>query len=417
MTAEGLDLERRRVQRRTLAVLVAGQIVSGVGIGAAVSMGALLVAAVTGHEAWSGMASTMTTLGAALVAVPLARLARRRGRRTSLSTGALAAALGALAVTGSAALGRPLLLLLSMAMMGFGTALTFQSRFAATDLSTDATRGRDLSLVVWSTTIGAVVGPNLAEPSEVVGRALGVPELTGGFVLAAAAQLIGALLYAVALRPDPLLLALDPLLLALGPRRAAAAGPGRRPAGGLATLRGSPVARRAVLAIGLAHAVMVALMGMTPVHLLGHGATLTVIGVTISLHVAGMFALSPLFGILTDRIGGRAVILAGQALLAAALLLAAVGAGSTGLVAPALGLLGLGWSATTVAGSTLLTGAVPADRRPALQGTSDLLMNLAGASGGALAGLVLAGIGFSGLALCLLAPVAVVTLDQLAPRR
>ncbi|MDN6330476.1 MAG: MFS transporter, partial [Brachybacterium sp.] len=150
------ELERRRVQRRTVSVLIAGQIVSGLGIGAAVSMGALLVAAVTGSEAWSGMAATMNTLGAALFAIPLALLARRRGRRVSLTTGALVAALGALAVTGSAGLESPFLLLLSMAVLGVGSALNFQSRFAATDLATDATRGRDLSLVVWSTTIGAV---------------------------------------------------------------------------------------------------------------------------------------------------------------------------------------------------------------------------------------------------------------------
>ena len=404
------DLERHRVQRRTVTVLIAGQIVSGLGFGAAVSMGALLVAAVTGSEAWSGMAATMNTLGAALFAVPLALFARRRGRRVSLTTGALLAAFGALAVAASAVLGNTFLLLLSMAVMGIGSALNFQARFAATDMAPDATRGRDLSLVVWSTTIGAVIGPNLAEPADTFGRALGLPELTGGFVIAAAAQLLGALLYMIALRPDP-------LLLALGPQRMAGSGPGRRPLGGFAILRGNLTARSAVLATSLSHAVMVALMGMTPIHLMGHGATLSIVGLTISLHVAGMFGLSPVFGILTDQIGGRAVILAGQVLLAAALLVAALGSHSNELVAVALVLLGVGWSASNVAGSTVLSGAVPAAQRPATQGTSDLLMNLTGASGGALAGLILAGIGFSGLALCLLLLVAVVTVDQLARRR
>jgi MFS family permease len=404
------DLERLRVQRRTVSVLIAGQIVSGLGVGAAVSMGALLVAAVTGSEAWSGMAATMNTLGAAVFAIPLALLARRRGRRISLTTGALIAALGALAITASAVVGSSFLLLVSMAVMGIGSALNFQARFAATDLATDATQGRDLSLVVWSTTIGAVIGPNLAEPSDALGLALGLPELSGGFVIAAAAQLLGALLYAIALRPDP-------LLLALGPHRAVTAGPGRRAAGGLAILRGNRAARRAVLAVGLSHAVMVALMGMTPIHLMGHGADLRIVGITISLHVAGMFGLSPVFGLLTDRIGGRAVVLAGQVMLAAALLLAALGAQSNAQVALALVLLGLGWSAANVAGSTMLSGAVTTAQRPALQGTSDLLMNLAGASGGALAGLILAGIGFSGLALVLLLPVVFVIVDQVRRRR
>ncbi|MGO3211037.1 MAG: MFS transporter, partial [Brachybacterium sp.] len=185
----------------------------------------------------------------------------------------------------------------------------------------------------------------------------------------------------------------------------------------LAILRANPTARSAVLAVALGHAVMVALMGMTPIHLMGHGGSLSIVGITISLHVAGMFGLSPVFGILTDKIGGRAVILGGQAMLAAAMLIAAVGAESNALVAVALTLLGLGWSASNVAGSTLVSGAVPTAQRPAVQGTSDLLMNLAGATGGALAGLILAGIGFSGLALVLLVPVVIVTADQLRRRR
>jgi len=168
--------------------------------------------------------------------------------------------------------------------------------------------------------------------------------------------------------------------------------------------------------VGLSHAVMVGIMSMTPVHLTSHGATLNVVGLTISLHVAGMYALSPVFGWLADRIGRPATVLLGQGLLAAALLLTWFGAEHHGLVLTALILLGLGWSASTVSGATMVTEAVQTQDRPALQGTSDLVMNLCGAAGGALAGPVLSLVGFSGLGAVALVLVLVTTTTTLRAR-
>ncbi len=404
MRTTNTTVDRRALQRRVVRILALGQVLGGLGVGATLALGALLVTEVSGSSAWSGMAATMNTLGAALLAVPLARLAQARGRRISLSTGALTAVAGAAVTIGAAVLGSFPVLLAGLALLGAGSALNLQSRFAATDLAADDTRARDLSLVVWSTTVGAVLGPNLFEPGELIGRALGLPPLTGGFVIALAAQSVGALVYLTALRPDPLLLAAAD---------GEAAGRDRpSPGGGLAVLRSSAPARRAVLTVALSHATMVALMSMTPVHLSGHGASLSVVGLTISLHVAGMYALSPVFGRFADRAGRRPVILAGQAMFVAALVLAWLGAGSPVLVTAALVLLGLGWSASTVAGSALVAEAVAAPDRPKLQGVSDLLMNLAGAAGGALAGPVLARIGFDGLSAALLVLVAAVVLSH-----
>ena len=401
------------LRRRVVRVLAAGQVLGGLGGGATLSLGALLLTEVSGSAAWSGMAATMATLGAALLAVPLARLAQARGRRVSLSTGAVVAVAGGGVVVAAAVVGSLVLLLAGLLLMGAGQALNLQARFAATDLATAATRGRDLSLVVWSTTVGAVAGPNLFEPGEAVGRGLGLPPFTGGFVISGVAQLLGAVVYLVALRPDPLLAA---TAAAAAAERAAGdvppPGAQGRPEGGLAVLRSSPAARRAVATVALSHAVMVALMSMTPVHLTGHGASLGLVGLTISLHVAGMYALSPVFGALTDRVGARAVVLGGQGLLAAALLLSLVGADDATWVTASLVLLGLGWSAATVAGSTLVSAAVEPRRRPRLQCVSDAAMGLVGAAGGALAGPTLARAGFDGLAGVLLVLVAVVVVVQ-----
>lgn len=401
------------VQRRTRTVLMVGQVLAGLGMGATLSIGAILAAEISGSPAFSGMAATSVTLGAALAAIPLARLARRAGRAPALATGALAAASGAIVAMVAAGIASFPLLLLGILLIGSGTAVNLQSRFAAADLAAPATRGRDLSLVVWATTVGAVSGPNLIGPGEALGASIGLPELTGPFLFTVVAQSLAAALYLVALRPDPLRLAAAwrAVQAAEDERRGTA-----RAAEGAVDHR--PSIRLAVLAIALSHATMVSVMAMTPVHLTAHGASLVIVGFTISLHIAGMYALSPVFGILADRLGRRPTIVIGQGMLAASLLMTGFGAESEGWVVAGLITLGLGWSASTVAGSALLTEAAAPERRPIVQGRSDLVMSAAGAVGGALAGVALAAFGYSGLSFVTMALVASVAIAVVVtPRR
>lgn len=393
-------IETVDLQKRVVRALVVAQILGGIGLGATVSVGALLASDVSGSPAWSGMAATMSTLGAAIIAVPLARAAQARGRRVALSVGSIVAALGAVLATCAAALGSFPLLLVGLALAGAGSATNLQARFAATDLAVPLHRARQLSLVVWSTTIGAVLGPNLIEPGEQIGGAIGLPTLTGPFVFTVAAQLAAVFVYYFALRPDPLLTA-----LANAPARE-----GVPPRHGFATLRVNALARFAVAAVALSHATMVAMMSMTPVHLYEHGATLIIVGFALSLHIAGMYALSPVFGWLADRWGRIPTILFGQGMLVVSLLTAWVGSQSQVLVIVSVIFLGLGWSASTIAGSTLVAESAPVDDRAGLQGVSDLLMNSTAAVCGALAGPVLALVGYSGLGVVCLLLVAIVAL-------
>ncbi len=407
-TSSSLEAEIASARRRTLVVLSAGQVLGGVAFGATISLGAVITADVTGDESLSGLATASVTLGTAAVAMPLAAYARRRGRRLALTVGmAIALAGVALVVVGTGIRSFPLLLA-AFAMIGAGQAANLQSRFAATDLATDRTRGRDLSIVVWATTIGAVSGPNLVGPGDVLGDALGMPPMTGPYLFTIAAQIAAIALYGARMRPDPLLLA----------RRAGR--PAATGAGSTAPTADAPAAARyAMFAIAGAHAVMVAVMAMTPIHLVHHGVSLSVVGVTISLHIAGMYALSPVFGVLTDRFGPLATVLGGQALFVASLVAAAVGAHSPAAVTVALVLLGLGWSASTVAGSALLTEASTPALRTVRQGRSDALMSLVGGAGAIVAGLVLGQIGFGGLALSAIAIVIVVVAASpfASPRR
>ncbi|MGV8876483.1 MAG: MFS transporter [Rhodoglobus sp.] len=374
----------RAVQARIVRTLVAGQVLAGLGLGATVAVGAIL-AADLGGEALSGAAATSSTLGAALVSIPLARLAQRRGRRPALALGAGVAAGGSLITVLAIGAAFFPLLILGFAMLGVGTAVGLQARFAATDVAAAQHRGRDLSLVVWSTTIGAVAGPNLVGPGETIAQWLSLPTNTGSFVFAIAAQLAAMVLYLAALRPDPLTLAAqqpsEPL-----------------PSADAGIVRGRAPLFFAIAAIAISHAVMVSIMAMTPVHLVHQGASLTVVGFTISLHIAGMYALSPVFGWASDHFGRIPTILLGQMLFVASVLVVALGQLSNAAVTVGLVLLGLGWSASTVAGSALVADLSTGAMRLRIQGRSDTIMSLAGALGGGFAGPVLIMIGYAGLA-------------------
>ena len=115
-------------------------------------------------------------------------------------------------------------------------------------------------------------------------------------------------------------------------------------------------------------------------------ASLRLIGITISAHVAGMYACSPLFGLLADRVGRRWTLALGFVVQLASLgLLIAYGQQDAAVVV-ALVLLGLGWSAALVSCSALLIDAAPDTHRTHIQGRSDFTMNIVGAAGGAVAG-------------------------------
>lgn len=375
------------LQRRTLWVLSTATILGGLGVGATLSVGALLLAEVSGNDAISGLASSVVNAGAAIAGIPLARLAMRHGRRRALVTGSLVAMVGALVAILATAVGQWVLLAAGLALLGVASAVQLLSRFTATDLALPGKRARDLSLVVWSITVGAVVGPNLIGPGAVVGAAIGVAPLAGVFVFAFVAQVGAAAVNFFGLRPDPLLAARR-----LPPEPAQGAEGAMRVTGD----RGARVLT--IVAVALAQAVMVALMAMTPLHLMHHDGTPEIVGVTLSLHIAGMFAFSPLLGSLAGRIGRLPVIALGWALLMIATALAFVAGSSHLLVQISLTLLGLGWGAITVAGAALLTELTPEPERPRWQGRSDTIMSASGAVAGALSGVVFAAGDFSLLA-------------------
>ncbi|KGN30228.1 transporter [Knoellia sinensis KCTC 19936] len=388
---------RDPVQRRTVATLSMSQILGGISLASGVAVGALLAEEVSGSPTYAGLGSTFQVIGSALIAVPMARLSAARGRRPGLALGYVLSFIGALGLIASGIVGSFALLLVASLLFGGSTASNNQARYAAADLADPSHRGRDLSLVVWATTIGSVLGPNLVGPSEPVSDLLGIPRLTGPFVFSLIGLSLAIVVLLVRLRPDPLL---------ESRRRAVAAGDGgahvihgsvRR---GLRVIAARPVALLGVITLALGHVTMVSVMVMTPLHMRHGHADLTVIGFVISMHILGMFAFSPLTGMAVDRLGGRVVAMIGSGILVTATLLASTAPmGHSNRLLIALFLLGLGWSCTLVSGSTLLTGAVPPAERPGAQGASDLVMGLAAGLGGALAGVIVDFASFNVLAL------------------
>lgn len=375
------SVDERRIRLHLRHTLVIGQILAGLGIGATLTVGSLLAEHISGDESFAGLAATMSTLGSALAAVPLAGLAVRRGRRIALSVGAFVAIGGAGLIMLASGLWSLPLLLLGLTGIGVGGAVNLQARFAATDRATAATRGKDLSLVVWATTIGAVVGPNLNGIGISVGDAIGLPHMTGPFLLTALAQLAATVVYLVGLRPEP--------LKEIGAPKVERS---KRP-----RVQVPPVTAMGIAVIGFGHATMVAVMAMTPVHLVHHGATVAESSFVISLHVAGMYAFSPIFGAASDRFGRIPVMIVGQGILFLSLLFTSLFSENAMFVTVGLFLLGLGWSANTVAGATFIAESAPAEFRTAIQGRSDMMMSASGAFAGLLAGPGLALVGYPGL--------------------
>ncbi|WP_249227530.1 MFS transporter [Kutzneria sp. CA-103260] len=385
---------RHPAQRRVLGFLVGTQAVGSVGVGTGITLAALTATTLSGSVVVGGLGATAIAVGAALLAVPVAALARRCGRRRALAAAYGVGALGGVGCAAAAAFGSWQLLLLALTAFGGGTAATLAARYAAADLANPGRRAGAMSTVVWATTIGVIAAPNLAAPATAAFGA-GGPFLlsTCTFALAGGGILLG-------LRPDPLLAGRVAVVVGDSCCGVGASELPRRHTRAEVWLALGPNVRLALLGVALCNTAMTGMMSMMPVQMTGGGSTLTVVGLVVSVHVAGMYAASPLFGVLADRIGRMPVLALGAALVVA-------GAGVCGMasahdapqMAIGMTMLGGGWSAGVVAGSALLTESVPAALRPSTQGLADLVLNAGGVLGGLLAGVIMSTSSFTVLGL------------------
>jgi len=362
------------VQHRVVRTLAAAQVLSGVGVAGTVAAGSLLVSSITDSETTS-----------------------KGGRRLALSVGYFSGVVGSILAILGGAHRNIVLMLMGTFLVGAAAAAGYQARFAAIDLATNETRAKQLSFVVWGSTIGAVTGPNLMEPAGNLAEFFDLPRLVGPYLISATTLALAGVVITIFLRPDPYLLANKEIALSKqkGSTRKA-----------LSHIRHNPKALFAILSIAIGHVAMVSVMVMTPVHMAHVDVSLTIIGLVISVHVLGMYAFSPLVGSFSDRLGRVRVIQIGIVILLLSTIISGKAqANDAYTLGIGLFLLGLGWSCTLIAGSAYLSESVDADIRASSQGASDLVMNLSGAGGGAVAGVIIGTLSYGWLCLAAALPV------------
>ena len=395
-----------KTEIRTVRVLASAQVLNGLGVAGTVAAGSLLVSSITDSETLAGLAQTSSVLGAAALALPLARLTQRGGRRLALSVGYLSGVIGSLLAILGGTTENIFFMLAGTFCVGAASAAGYQARFAAIDLATNETRAKQLSLVVWALTIGAVLGPNMMEPSGNLANSLGLPSLVGPYLISAITLFFATLVIQIFLRPDPFLLAQQ--------RNVSMQIAKKSTKHALAHIRVNQRALFAIAAIAIGHVAMVSIMVMTPVHMAHVDVTLTIIGLVISVHVLGMYAFSPVVGALSDRLGRIRVIQIGVGtLLLSSIVSGFAQADDAITLGIGLFLLGLGWSCTLIAGSALLTESVAPEMKTSSQGASDLVMNLSGAGGGALAGVIIGTLSYGWLCAFAAIPVGLLGLWSL----
>jgi len=401
---------RADIQRRVLRVLVGGQIVGAAALGASVTVGAFVVQDILGDDTpLGGIATATVTMGTAFMSQVLSRHMMRSGRRGGLQTGYLLAALGSIVAVVGVETSSLAMFLAGLFVFGNGQAANLLARYAATDLAEPAERSSAMSRVVFASTFGAVFGPLLITPAQWAGETwFGLARYSGPWLAAAVFLVLAALNTMVRLRPDPLVVS--------GAMHAPSARMSLHEAVRTATATAN--GRLAVAAMVISQATMVAVMTMTPVHLKLHGHE-GVSPYVVSLHIAGMFAFSPLVGRYADRHGRANAIFVGAVLLVVSNVMSALAGEGAIVLFPSLWLLGIGWNFGLIGGSTLLVESLDESVRVRVQGSADLLMSFCGGLAGFSSGFVRRAVGFhalSTLALVLAGVLLVYTAVGPAPR-
>lgn len=380
--------------KRTLWIVMLSQIFGGAGLAAGITVGALLARDMLGTESYAGLPVFLFTLGSAGAALVVGRLSQRFGRRTGLAAGFVTGGIGSIGVVFAAIWGNVFLLFLSLVIYGAGTATNLQARYAGTDLASTKQRGTAISVAMVATTFGAFAGPNLVGVMGSFAESIGVPALAGPFILAGVAYILAGIVLFALLRPDPLMVS---RFISDQQKRDQAVSGEEQVAGPAVNSRGVFLGATVMV---ITQIVMVAIMTMTPVHMGHHGHSLNAIGMVIGIHVAAMYLPSLVTGVLVDKAGRVAmVVAAGVTLLAAGLVAAFAPGDSLFVLILALALLGLGWNFGLISGTALIVDSTKPKARAKTQGSVDVLIALAGATGGGMSGMVVAGTSFAVLSL------------------
>ncbi|MFD3446490.1 MFS transporter [Microbacteriaceae bacterium 4G12] len=384
--------KQRNLYKRTLLIVSMAQIFGGAGLAAGITVGALLAQQMLKTEAFAGLPAALFTLGSAGAALLVGRLSQRFGRRVGLFTGFLLGGIGAFGVVIAAIMNSVFLLFISLFIYGAGTATNLQARYAGTDLANNKQRATSVSIAMVSTTFGAVAGPNLVGVMGDFALSIGVPALAGPFILAGVAFILAGLVLFILLRPDPFVIA-----QAIESYNKENKKEDKTFIANHSSNKGIILGATIMI---LTQLIMVAIMTMTPVHMGHHGHSMRAIGLVIGIHVGAMYLPSLFTGHLIDKVGRISMAIASVMTLVIAGLVGAFGSGESMIsLIIALALLGLGWNLGLISGTTLIVDHTHSSNRAKIQGTVDVFIALAGASGGAMSGMVVANSSYTTLSL------------------
>ena len=375
-------------RRRLQTSLVLGVGLGSTGYIAAITIATIVAKELSGGSSFAGLPGATIVLGSAAASQLLSRFMVLYGRRAGLVLGYGIGAAGALVAGVAVVLASFPLFIAATAAMGCANAANQLSRYTAADMYPESGRASAIGVVVWGSTLGSIVGPNLITLSGNIAEGFNLPRLAGVYGVPILFVTAAALLTLVTLRPAP---------ESLAPQRARVAG---RISASLGEMLARPRIFAAVIALIAGQVVMVLVMTMTPLHMADHGHGLAAVGLVISGHTFGMFAFSPISGWLAGRFGTPIIIAAGLALSAFSSVLAAVAPPDGGAILfIALFLLGVGWNLSFVAGSALLTEGLDGAERTTLQGATDAMIWSSAAAAALGSGIVVAAASYTALGL------------------
>jgi len=380
------------LQRRTLVTLRLAQVPGQAAVAGVVAVGALLAKDLLhGQDRFAGSGGAAFTLGSAFLAVPLSAFMRRNGRRPGLKFAFGLGAVGAVIAGIGGQLRSFPLFLLGMLCFGGAQAATLQGRYVAADLARESDRAQAIASVVVVGTLGAVFGPVLTPWEKRAGQAVGLDQFIGPFFFAALLLLVAMAVIARRLHPDPLAVngELDPHAERVRPLRQVRIS--------AAVIRSNRLATLGLVAMVVSQTTMVAVMTMTPSHMKDHGQA-DLSAYVIALHIAGMYAFAPFVGRFVGRVGQVPAVMVGSVVLGVGTVVSVVAGYVPSLIFVGLFLLGVGWNIGLIAGSSMLTGAVPGNARVEVQGTADLTMSFCGGMAAFASGFVKQAWGFHMLA-------------------
>ena len=375
-------------RRRLQTSLVLGVGLGSTGYIAAITIATIVAKELSGGSSFAGLPGATIVLGSAAASQLLSRFMVLYGRRAGLVLGYGIGAAGALGAGVAVVLASFPLFIAATAAMGCANAANQLSRYTAADMYPESGRASAIGVVVWGSTLGSIVGPNLITLSGNIAEGFNLPRLAGVYGVPILFVTAAALLTLLTLRPAPESLAPTPARVS------------RRASASLGEMLARPRIFAAVVALIAGQVVMVLVMTMTPLHMADHGHGLAAVGLVISGHTFGMFAFSPISGWLAGRFGTPIIIAAGLALSAFSSVLAAVAPPDGGTILfIALFLLGVGWNFGFVAGSALLTEGLDRAERTALQGATDAMIWSSAAAAALGSGIVVAAASYTALGL------------------